>query len=369
MIIPILLFTLDLFLGFSPSTVTADQPSPPLIIPASPQQPLILATRIIPPFVMRDGQGQWSGITIELWTTIAKELGIPFEIKETNLSGMLAGVQSGEFDVAAAAITINAERERVMDFSHPFYNTGFAIAVPTQKKPWWKRLGEAILSPAFLGPMGGLFFIIFIAGTAIWLVERRVNPLFEAQPKMGLISGFWWAVVTMSTVGYGDKYPVTLKGKFISVIWMFTSIITISTLTATLTTAFTYDDIYGRVRSAEDLHQFKIGVLPHSTAEKYLHERHITTKSYPSLEEALADVADQKIQAILYDAPLLTFLIKNDPDLSGHVTLLPQILDRQEYGFALKRDSPLRKAINQVMLEKLRTQEWRDILFRYLGER
>ena len=43
-------------------------------------------------------------------------------------------------------------------------------------------------------------------------VEGDVQP--EAFPNV--LASFWWAVATLTTVGYGDVYPVTSLGKFIS---------------------------------------------------------------------------------------------------------------------------------------------------------
>jgi len=56
--------------------------------------------------------------------------------------------------------------------------------------------------------------ILILSSSALYQVER------EAQPdKFGSIpDAMWWAVVTLATVGYGDVYPITPLGKFISAI-------------------------------------------------------------------------------------------------------------------------------------------------------
>ena len=41
-------------------------------------------------------------------------------------------------------------------------------------------------------------------------------------------STMWWAVTTMTTVGYGDCYPITLPGKVLSVVAMLTGIIVLA---------------------------------------------------------------------------------------------------------------------------------------------
>lgn len=59
-------------------------------------------------------------------------------------------------------------------------------------------------------------FALLIAGSLLmFYVERGVNPQFAS-----LEDSFWWAVVTIATVGYGDKYPQTTAGHLIAIVVM-----------------------------------------------------------------------------------------------------------------------------------------------------
>lgn len=64
--------------------------------------------------------------------------------------------------------------------------------------------------------LGITFFIAFIlltiASTFMYYIEGKVQP--EAFPN--IVASFWWAVATLTTVGYGDVYPITGWGKVIS---------------------------------------------------------------------------------------------------------------------------------------------------------
>ena len=54
--------------------------------------------------------------------------------------------------------------------------------------------------------------ILILASSALYVVEREAQPdKFSSIPD-----AMWWAVVTLATVGYGDVYPITPLGKFIS---------------------------------------------------------------------------------------------------------------------------------------------------------
>ncbi len=56
--------------------------------------------------------------------------------------------------------------------------------------------------------------ILVLASSALYVVERDAQP----EKFASIPDAMWWAVVTLATVGYGDVYPITPLGKFISAI-------------------------------------------------------------------------------------------------------------------------------------------------------
>ena len=54
-----------------------------------------------------------------------------------------------------------------------------------------------------------LLILVFIASTGIYLLERETQPeAFGSIPQ-----SMWWAIVTLTTLGYGDVVPVTAAGR------------------------------------------------------------------------------------------------------------------------------------------------------------
>ena len=77
----------------------------------------------------------------------------------------------------------------------------------------------AVLGKAFASIRAELSFFgivsllaIFVSGIAVYHFENEVQPDEFAT----MLDGIWWAIATLSTVGYGDIYPVTLGGKVIA---------------------------------------------------------------------------------------------------------------------------------------------------------
>lgn len=87
----------------------------------------------------------------------------------------------------------------------------------------------------------GLFRVL-IAAAAILFVGAWLVLLFEENAKGGNIHSYpdalWWAVVTVTTVGYGDRFPVTGGGRAVAVVLMLLGIGLIGVLTATVASVF-----------------------------------------------------------------------------------------------------------------------------------
>jgi voltage-gated potassium channel len=56
------------------------------------------------------------------------------------------------------------------------------------------------------------FVMLLVSSTLMWYVEGSVQP--KAFPN--IVATFWWAIATLTTVGYGDVYPITAYGKLLS---------------------------------------------------------------------------------------------------------------------------------------------------------
>lgn len=112
----------------------------------------------------------------------------------------------------------------------------------------WRDMGEAIHSrreELFIAfSLAG--FILLIASTLMYLAENEAQPdKFGSIPRT-----MWWAIVTMTTVGYGDVYPVTPVGKFLSGMVSVAAIGLIALPTGILAAAMS--DVMQRRKRTED---------------------------------------------------------------------------------------------------------------------
>jgi voltage-gated potassium channel len=90
--------------------------------------------------------------------------------------------------------------------------------------------------------------ILSLGALSIYGVEHGHNPNINSVGD-----GFWWAIVTATTVGYGDVSPITTEGRFIAVALMLLGIGFISILTATMASYFFDQESQERAADAAKL--------------------------------------------------------------------------------------------------------------------
>jgi ABC-type amino acid transport substrate-binding protein len=276
-------------------------------------------------------------------------------------------METGTANVGVAALTITAEREAVLDFTHPFYSSGLGIATTLgATRPRWLLVLQGLFSWTFLQAVLALVGVLLVAAVGVWLFERKHNAdQFGGPGLRGLGHSFWWSAVTMTTVGYGDKSPQTIGGRLVALIWMFTSVIVISSFTATIASSLTLSQFHSLIRGPDDLRRVRVGTVPGTTSDEYLRSQGINPILAESLPAALDQLAAGQVAAVVYDAPLLLYRVNQQ--FAGRLQVLPQTFARQNYAFALPTGSPLREPINKALLKKLSEPQWEEIRLRYLG--
>jgi len=83
------------------------------------------------PFEYKDPDtGEMTGFDIELLKAIADEEGFNVDFKTMEFEGLLAGIKAGRYDIGMAGISITPDREKEMDFSNKYYDSGLILMVP-----------------------------------------------------------------------------------------------------------------------------------------------------------------------------------------------------------------------------------------------
>ena len=347
----------------------AAQPGePPPDASVSIQRELVVGTKEAAPFAMKSADGSWSGLSIDLWRRVAGENGLNYRFaEEKTAADLIDGVAAGKFDVAVAALTVTAERERILDFTSSYYVTGLGIAVTAGGPPSWAPILRALTSFGFIQAVLALLGLALVVGLIVWLVERRHNEDFGGGVAKGMSSGVWWTTVAMTQRGAGSFGPRTLPGRTIAALWMVGSIIAVAVFTAGITSALTIRQLQGTVHGVTDLSSVRVGAVSGSSTEDTLVRMRIRYARFANVRDGLQAVRGGVIDAFIYDKPLLAWTVNQDFRTS--IQMLDTTFDPQHYAFALPNNSPLRKPLSIAILKATQNDWWDENLFRYLGYR
>lgn len=332
--------------------------------PAPLPAPLKVGIVEAPPFVIRGASGNWQGISVALFAAIAAELDLHYTLVEADRETLIDDLASGRIDVAVGPVAVSPQGESRIDFTHSYFQSALGVAEASDRRLSVKALSAALTSAPFLVTVAALLAMAFAAGMAAWLTERRRNAgQFEPDAARGLFSGFWWAVATLTTVGYGDKAPVTVAGRAIGIVWMLATTILLAILTAQLSATLTADRIASQVNSISELSSVRVGYVEGSTVLQTLEKLGARPRPFPDVAAGLKAVQDRKIDAFVHDAAVLLWSIGS---VEG-VTMAPVRFAPQSLAFAVPEGSTLREPLNRALLDLLASDQWTIILRLYLG--
>ena len=330
------------------------------------ERELVIGTKVAPPFAMRSEDGTWRGISIDLWRHIADQAHLRYRFQETTLKGLIDGVADGSLDAGVAALTVTGPRHRVVDFTQPFYSSGLGIAVASDTPITWWPIVRNVFSIGFVRAAGVLFVIAVSVGLVLWFIERRHNEHFGAH-RQGLGASVWWTAAAMTQAGgaAGEKVPMTLPGRLVAMVWMVSSVIVFASFTAALTSQLTLRHLRGKVNGEADLRYVRVAAIAGTETTEYLSHERIPYQVFPDAEAGLLALQKGRIDALVYDRPLLLWLVNQH--YSGSLRVLDQTFDPQVYAIALPQGSRLRMPLNLALLDAIRSDWWRETLSAYLG--
>ena len=334
--------------------------------PSLPDRDLVIATKEAPPFAMKQQDGTWRGISIDLWRRIADRLHLRYRfLEQATVQNLIDGTAEGSFDAAMAAVTVTAARERMVDFTQPFYSTGLGVAV-SMTESRWRSVLRALFSFGFFQAVLALLGIAMGVGFVIWLLERRRTEHFGGGAK-GLGIGFWWSAIAMTQAGAAQNAPATLPGRVVAIGWMIASVIAIAVFTAGITSTLTRRELQGVVHNMNDLRSVRVGALAGSSTVDYLDRQRISHRAFPSAQDGLTALQAGAIDAFVYDKPLLTWIVLHD--FSTTLRMLDIVFDTQNYAVALPKRSSLRSILDAPLLAEIESDWWQHTLFQYLGKK
>lgn len=250
----------------------------------------------------------WSGLASVAWRHVVREMEVDYSIERFEYAELLAALEQGTVDVAVTGIAINPEHMARFGLTPPFDETGVSIMTRVRSTLSVGNVLDRVLHSEVMWWMAVLVGFALAFATAFWLLERRRNPSIQGAPARGLAESAWWSVVTVSTVGYGDRVPLTGRGKLLAALWMATGFVMLTIMAAVVTSVLTVERLRPVVRGPQDLAQARVGVVRGSVGEDYVRAAEVAATAYGSVESAIADLEASRIDAVVAETATLQYL-------------------------------------------------------------
>ncbi|MBO9447642.1 transporter substrate-binding domain-containing protein [Ruegeria sp. R14_0] len=329
-------------------------------------QTLSVTTVTRPPFSYVEDEAQ-TGFSMDLLQALAEALNWDYAVNRVESFGdMLGAVQDGSADLAVANISITAARETQMDFSQPIFEAGLQIMVPSEsaRSP---SLLQALLSAELFLAIGLAFAILLGGGMLMWSFERRAQPYFDRKLNEAWFPSFWWALNLVVNGGFEERMPRTPFGRLLGVILVVSSLFIVSVFTARIASVMTIEAISGNVNSVNDLYGKQVGTISGSTAASFLNRREVEFNGYGDLDSMLAAFREKELDAVVFDAPILSYFASHDGRRIA--TMTGGIFLRENYGIAFPTGSPLVEDVNQALLALREDGTYDEIYRKWFGVR
>lgn len=331
----------------------------------------------IPPYIYKDKNGVVSGIFPSVLKRLVSECCdrdpsstdpnadiaecVKLNFSETASNDSEVVKKNINLNGTVMSMPIYGDMKDVKFQSHPFYpvveSPGVVFIV---KKEDSSNAAQAVMEAVFQGWPVLLLTLIMAAlsGIVVWALDTYWNP--EEFPRSffkGTWEGFWWAFVSMTTVGYGDRAPRSVLARTFAFIWVLIGLVIISIFTATVTTSLTAISLSNEIK----LYGSDVVALK-NTEEQRLGVRNNAKVSEKNAVKDLKDAVikqDPKVTGALLDSYVAGYWAKvaSDPVLKNSDLRVGTVLDHQfAYGFVIAGALD-EEATEKCMRKKLNSME------------
>ncbi|RLU19384.1 ObirIr25a.2 [Ooceraea biroi] len=284
-----------------------------------------------PPFMMYNNEtNKWFGFCIDLLDEIRQSVPFEYEIREVedqqygslnengSWNGMIKELIDKRADIALSSLWVMAEREKVVDFTVPYYDL-VGLTIMMQKSKTSTSLFKFLTvleSEVWLCILAAYFFTSFL----MWFFDRWSPYSYQnnrekyteddEKREFNLRECFWFCMTSLTPQGGGEA-PKNLSGRLVAATWWLFGFIIIASYTANLAAFLTVSRLEVTIDTLEDLSkQYKIQYAPVLKSPAYIYFQrmaNIEARFYEiwkdmSLNDSLSDVERAKLA--VWDYPV-----------------------------------------------------------------
>ena len=110
---------------------------------------------------------------------------------------------------------------------------------------------------------------------------------------------------------------------------------------------------------------WSVGTIAGSTAEAFIERHGLAVQGFADLDAAATALANDKVKAVIYDAPMLQYYAKNNSDKA--LGVVGELFEKQSYGIGVPQGSPCRKQITRAILSLRERGIFKELENKYFG--
>lgn len=166
----------------------------------------------------------------------------------------------------------------------------------------------------FVNYISFLFLWVAICAHIMWALERKGNSEEFPKPYLdGIDDAIWWSIVTVTTVGFGDKTPKSPAGRILGIVWMVFGVALGAVLIGHMSSRFsTLATEAGGYTSLRELDGLSLCSYPSSFTRDWLDGIRTTQVSKASMAECGQLIKDGTVAAGLMERPTAAYYVKTN---------------------------------------------------------
>ena len=320
----------------------------------------------MPPFTMRDRDGDWTGISYQLWDQVAKRLNVSYSLHEYEHGELYDAVSRDEVHMGLF-IDPTHDHEQLIDYSRTYLHSDLAIASMAYEESTLQKVIDVLSSEEIIVVVLILLFMVIIVSASFWLLEKHDNPgLYDKSHGRGnFMNGVMWAILLVTAQEPDIFKNTSFLGRVIAMLLLLVGVTVSASYIALITSVLTVNQLSTTSYSKQDLPFIEVGVMDGSRAQEYLEEHYIKYIDFETLDEAMNALKSEKIEEILADGVELEYLVQSHR--TKRVQITSADIETEYYAFSFPEESELKRHLNVELAEFVASPEWHVVLRRFLG--
>ena len=308
----------------------------------------------IEPLTIAESEGVYDGLAIRLWESVAGSADLTFDYVDIARDSADAQLARGAIDVFLTATPATGLQDSI-PHSPIYFSSNLAVASPEAGNAFVQVI-RGLFQPRFFQIVLALSILLLFVGLIIWAVERKSNEeQFGGGGKVirGIGAGFWWAGVTLTTIGYGDKAPVSFWGRMVAMLWMLVGLAVSATLTAALVSLA--EESGSELSIPGDLEGARNVIVEGHELTGFLERLDVPYETAPDLAAAFARVAEDDADHIIANEMELDYYTRNH---STALSVQSTRLEPNYYAIGFRQNLPEADRISRLVTAVTESTAW-----------